>query len=186
MLVKVENEKHVCELKTVAEYFGKRHADLIRDIKNLINNKADLSSEFVHTTELDAQGKPRPTYHLTQKGFTILCMCFKGAKALELKCKFYDEFERLRNENILHNQYLQLLGDRNDNTVCISDVCCKFKDLAPNVANNMLIEWDIITHRASGYYPNFDYLNGGYLISATIMYATMVIDKFKEVGYEIQ
>lgn len=35
---------------------------------------------------------------MDQKGFCILAMGFTGAKALEFKCAFYDEFERMKNE----------------------------------------------------------------------------------------
>lgn len=35
---------------------------------------------------------------MDQKGFCILAMGFTGAKALEFKCAFYDEFERMKHE----------------------------------------------------------------------------------------
>ena len=52
--------------------------------------------------KIGAATRKAPFYYMDRKGFCILAMGFTGAKALEFKCAFYDEFERMENE--LRNQ----------------------------------------------------------------------------------
>ena len=92
------NDTLITELKTVADHFGKRHDDLIRLIKKLIATDNTLTSEFIETTYSDKQGKPRPTYYLTQEGFALLVMGFNGKEALQWKRAFYKAFEEMRQE----------------------------------------------------------------------------------------
>ena len=47
---------------------------------------------------MGAVTRKAPIYWMDQKGFCILAMGFTGAKALEFKCAFYDEFERMEAE----------------------------------------------------------------------------------------
>lgn len=204
-LVKMENDTAVTELRVVSEYFNKLHRHLMRDIRQIITDLPLLSTEFIPYTYEDVQGKERPTYLLTQKGFSILVMGFKGKKALELKSKFYDAFEQLKKEtkdlrllltNILtpdlnvspqvvsprilttnsiinHIEQLRkenyikerLINEYEKCTYCISDICCKFKNLNPVQANLFLLGKGVIEKRASGYYPSLDYLD--WCISAT-------------------
>lgn len=252
MLVTVnENNKLVCELMTVSEYFNKQHNHLIRDIKHLIKQLPSLTSEFIETTYTDNRNRTQKTYQLTQKGFSLLVFGFNGRKALEYKCKFYDEFERMRRENNMlrgiltelleskdsitkcnepnlglitksnnllstneiverikeirrennmHNTYLSLLNRNYDNTVCITDICCKFKNLHPIDANKELQRIGMIEQRASGYYPCTEYLGSDTMISATavnqylnklenyVRYTVkgydLIYNKFIELGYE--
>lgn len=93
-LVKVDNDRVVTELKTVSEYFGKNHKDLIRNIKTILSYENTLKSEFIETTYKDVTGRTLPTYYITQKGFALLVMGFTGKRALKWKCAFYDEFEK--------------------------------------------------------------------------------------------
>ena len=92
------NDTLITELKTVADHFGKRHDNLMASIKKLIATDNTLTSEFIETTYVDEQNKPRPTYYLTQKGFALLVMGFTGKEALRWKCAFYDAFEEMRQE----------------------------------------------------------------------------------------
>lgn len=96
----------VTSSRIVAEYFGKQHHHVVRDIRNLIAQKPDLErnanfGECSETVSL-ANGATRqvPMYWMDRKGFSILAMGFTGAKALDFKCAFYDEFERM--EKALH------------------------------------------------------------------------------------
>ena len=84
------------ELKALADHFGKRTQDLRRAIRNLIAKDETVASEFIETTYIDKQGKPRPTYLLTQKGFVLLCMGFTGKDAFRWKNAYYDAFEAMR------------------------------------------------------------------------------------------
>ena len=221
-LITLENNKPIVELRKISEVFNKNHYDLLKQCKQLIGQAVELEEDILKTTYTDSRGRSKPTYHLTQKGFSILCMGFNGKKALEWKIKFYDAFEQMKAENTLlrgiltdilrpelnggkssvitnsndvmsncnkpkiltvnsiiniveqmkaentlHNQYLQLLNNKWDNTVCITDICCKFKDLEPTRANQLLQNAGMIEHRASGWYPSLNYNGSDMLVSAT-------------------
>lgn len=66
----------------VAEKFGKRHADVIRSIDNMIVADAKLRSLFISATYDDEQGKPRVMYIMNRDGFTLLAMGFTGKVVL--------------------------------------------------------------------------------------------------------
>ena len=83
----------------VAEYFDKRHNDVLRTIRAIIAKKAELSEDFIEIEEQVATGKgatrTTPVIMMDKKGFSILAMGFTGSKALDFKVAFYDEFERM-------------------------------------------------------------------------------------------
>ncbi len=98
---KVVEGRPVTSSRIVAEYFGKQHHHVVRDIRTLISQKPDLErnanfGECSETINL-ANGATRqvPFFWMDRKGFSLLAMGFTGAKALEFKCAFYDEFERM-------------------------------------------------------------------------------------------
>ena len=98
---KVVEGRPVTSSRIVAEYFGKQHHHVVRDIRTLISQKPDLErnanfGECSETINL-ANGATRqvPFFWMDRKGFCLLAMGFTGAKALEFKCAFYDEFERM-------------------------------------------------------------------------------------------
>ena len=98
---KVVEGRPVTPSRIVAEYFGKQHHHVVRDIRTLISQKPDLErnanfGECSETINL-ANGATRqvPFFWMDRKGFSLLAMGFTGAKALEFKCAFYDQFERM-------------------------------------------------------------------------------------------
>lgn len=101
---KVIEGRPVTSSHIVADYFGKLHKNVMRDIRSLIEQNPEFDNQlnFEPVEYVDAKGETRPEYLMDQKGFCILAMGFTGAKALEFKCAFYDEFERMENE--LRNQ----------------------------------------------------------------------------------
>lgn len=97
---KVIEGRPVTSSHIVADYFGKLHKNVMRDIRSLIEQNPEFDNQlnFEPVEYVDAKGETRPEYLMDQKGFCILAMGFTGAKALEFKCAFYDEFERMKNE----------------------------------------------------------------------------------------
>ena len=88
--------------REVADYFGKAHRNVLRDINNTIE-QLSLSPEGKEFSRLnfelaeyrDEQGKPRPLYILTRDGFTLLVMGFTGAEALKFKISYINAFNRM-------------------------------------------------------------------------------------------
>ena len=98
---KVVEGRPVTSSRIVAEYFGKQHHHVVRDIRTLISQKPNLErnanfGECSETINL-ANGATRqvPFFWMDRKGFSLLAMGFTGAKALDFKCAFYDQFERM-------------------------------------------------------------------------------------------
>lgn len=83
----------------VAQYFEKQHKNVIRDIGELLTKKPELRGlNFELTQEIKqigAASRSVPVYLMDRKGFSLLAMGFTGAKALDFKCAFYDQFERM-------------------------------------------------------------------------------------------
>lgn len=96
---KVIEGRPVTSSRIVAEYFSKRHNDVLRDVRTILEKKPELSSNFIQSEETIIAGngatRTTPVIMMDRKGFSILAMGFTGAKALDFKCAFYDEFERM-------------------------------------------------------------------------------------------
>jgi anti-repressor protein len=97
----------VTDSKKVADLFGKRHDNVIRDINSIIaqvsENEHQLKSEgvknyFYKNEYVDAKGESRPLFVMNQDGFTLLAMGFTGPKAMGFKLQYIGEFNRMREE----------------------------------------------------------------------------------------
>lgn len=94
--------------KDVADYFGKRHADVLRDI-HVIETNANLRPSqfnelFRATTYQDRGGRARATFDMTRDGFTLLVMGYTGKKGQDqilghIRSKTPDMGECLGEEN---------------------------------------------------------------------------------------
>lgn len=171
-LVKINGNQLITSVDIVAKYFDKNVYDINKKIRTMLKELPSLESEFYKTSYINSRNQKHNTWYMTQKGFSLLAMGFSGKKALEWKCKFYDEFERMRNEiekshyAKLHgeieclNKYLDLYHD-NKFTVCVSDICAKVKNITPQECNAFLQGKGVIEKRASGWYPTQDYKESG-------------------------
>lgn len=67
--------------RIVADYFEKRHDNVMQRIRNLDCSEEFRLLNFKETSYLDMQGKEQPYYELTRDGFMFLAMGFTGARA---------------------------------------------------------------------------------------------------------
>ena len=80
----------------VAEFFGKLHKNVIRDIRNLIESIPELGRlNFELSSYINEQGKELPCYRMDRKGFVLLAMGFTGEQALKFKIAYIDAFDRM-------------------------------------------------------------------------------------------
>lgn len=87
--------------RAVAERFGKRHKNVIRDIDNLLTNCPDPAFarlNFEPTYFLDEWDREQPEYRLTHDGFAFLAMRFTGAEAMAWQIAFIQAFNALEAE----------------------------------------------------------------------------------------
>lgn len=85
-LVSVQNNQVVTTSLQVAEYFDKRHADVLRQINNLITLNAKLRLGYESVTYEDSNGKKQPMYLINRDGFTLLAMGFTGKNTSFISC----------------------------------------------------------------------------------------------------
>lgn len=104
-LVFLKNAQALTTSLKVAEYFGKRHNDVLRAIetaKSNLRNFAHVEKAIVLTTYVDTKGEKRPMYLLNRDGFTFVTMGFTGVKAAEFKWNYIQAFNAM--EQILLNR----------------------------------------------------------------------------------
>ena len=92
-----KRDEAVCSSLQVAEKFGKRHADVIRAINNLVENDSTQNCVrcFNKSSYMDAKGEKRPMYVMNRDGFTFLVMGFTGNKANEWKWQYIKAFNKM-------------------------------------------------------------------------------------------
>lgn len=79
----------------IAQVFGKRHDRVLRAIDQLDIPDDFRRPNFGEASYMDAQGKPRPMYHLTRDGFTLLAMGFTGKAAMTWKLRYIEAFNAM-------------------------------------------------------------------------------------------
>lgn len=112
--VEIKDEEVYTTSRIVAEKFGKQHSDVLKAIRNIINdvnaaqvieNKAQsnftFSDFFIEATYTDTTGRTLPEYLITEDGLALLVMGFGGVNAMRIKLKFVAEFNRMK--NIINN-----------------------------------------------------------------------------------
>ncbi|ALA12303.1 Rha family transcriptional regulator [Paenibacillus larvae] len=95
-LVFIENGKTVTDSLTVAEVFGKRHADVLRSIHNLECSDDFNERNFASVDYLDGKGESRRKVVMSQDGFSFLVMGYTGKEAAKFKEMYIAEFNRMR------------------------------------------------------------------------------------------
>jgi Rha family phage regulatory protein len=87
--------KDVTTSLIVAQVFGKRHNNVLRDIENLSCSNAFRVLNFEQTPYTHPQnGQTYTMYEMTKDGFSFLVMGYAGEKAGEFKEKFIAEFNK--------------------------------------------------------------------------------------------
>ena len=96
------NGQLVVDSREVAEMVDKRHADLMRDIKNYcdILTNADLRSLnfFFESTYKDQKGEIRPCYLLTKKGCDMVANKMTGEKGVIFTAAYIDKFYEMEDK----------------------------------------------------------------------------------------
>ncbi len=79
----------------IAEYFTKRHADVIRKIETLEFSPEFNARNFASVEYTDAKGEKRPAYEITRDGFAFLAMGFTGKRAAIFKEHYINAFNMM-------------------------------------------------------------------------------------------
>ena len=81
----------------VAQVFGKEHKNIIRAIRNMIGSAQNCAQVnwFYKSTYIAENGKPNPMFVMNRDGFSLLAMGLTGAKALQFKVGFIEQFNQM-------------------------------------------------------------------------------------------
>lgn len=104
----------VVSSRQIAEDFGKRHADVIKAIENIIKRNPELDKDFIESTYTDKSNRQTKEYLLTEEGKEIIENKFKyNTRNAKFEYKFYNLLkEFFPNENIVCQ--MQVLSFRVD------------------------------------------------------------------------
>lgn len=94
-----QKQRIVTTSKHIATVFGKRHDNIIRDIRALIIEQ-DCGEfallNFEETTYIDECGRKQVMYQMTKNGFLLLVMGYRTKKAMKFKVEFIKAFDLMR------------------------------------------------------------------------------------------
>lgn len=79
----------------VAEYFGKRHKDVLRSYRDICSDDDFSRRNFAPRDYVDPRGQTQPMVEMTKDGFMLLVMGFTGPRALEWKKTFINAFNEM-------------------------------------------------------------------------------------------
>lgn len=99
-VVFIQNGEVFANSRDVAEYFGKQHGHIIRDIEKLIAEGVLNFEETVVYRENPSGGASikSKAYNMDRDGFTLLAMSFSGKKALQFKLRYIEQFNAMEAE----------------------------------------------------------------------------------------
>lgn len=94
---KTEKGTPVTDSLKVAQVFGKQHKNIMQAIRNILGSAENSAHHrwFYESTYLDAQSKQRPMFIMTRDGFSLLAMGLTGAKAMQFKVAFIEQFNAM-------------------------------------------------------------------------------------------
>ncbi|HRM41624.1 MAG TPA: Rha family transcriptional regulator, partial [Escherichia coli] len=91
MVTTLDNKIITTSLK-VADYFGKRHKDVLRAIRNLKCSDDFTQRNFAPIDFIDKNGDVQPMYNITRDGCMMLVMGFTGKTAAAVKECYINAF----------------------------------------------------------------------------------------------
>ena len=108
-LVKQSGGQLMTTSKIVSDAFGKVHRDVARSIKELNCSDEFRVRNFTQSYYVSPQNKKLQCYEMTRDGFSILCMGFSGAKAMEWKEKYINAFNEMESGLLLIDKRMHIL-----------------------------------------------------------------------------
>lgn len=157
--------------RVIAQYYGKRHSDVMRDIRRLFSHIGDEINErnfaFVYT---DNKGEERPCYHLD---FDLTMTLITGYDD-KLRYQLVKDWHRMVNSR--NHARTEVKSTRNRFTDCLQEHGCKGYDFK-NITNNMKKPLEISVKHKKGDFTEKELK----LIEAAEHVATILMDD--EEGY---
>ena len=92
--------------REVAHYFRKRHDNVVRDIRSIMDNCPEefTALNFEVSNYLDQTGRSLPMYIIFRDGFTLLARGYTGPEAIRFKLAYIEAFNRMEAELARRNR----------------------------------------------------------------------------------
>ena len=92
--------------REVAHYFRKRHDNVVRDIRSIMDNCPEefTALNFEVSNYLDQTGRSLPMYIIFRDGFTLLAMGYTGPEAMRFELAYIEGFIRMEAELAKRNR----------------------------------------------------------------------------------
>lgn len=97
LVYKSQKGTPVTDSLKVADTFGKQHRNVLQAIRNLLvgaENSA-MKNWFYESTYLNERGQSFPVFVMNRDGFSLLAMGLTGAKAMQFKVGFIEQFNQM-------------------------------------------------------------------------------------------
>lgn len=101
-LVYDHNEQATTDSRKVAEFFGKTHDKVLRDIRELDCSEEFRLANFGESSYRNEQNKKQPMCLMTRDGFALLAFGYTGKKAMAFKEAYIKQF------NLMEARLLQI------------------------------------------------------------------------------
>jgi Rha family phage regulatory protein len=95
-LVFEKQDKPMTDSLKVAEYFKKRHDNVLKDVRELECSAEFSLLNFEESKRKDERGKYQPTFNMTFDGFVFLAMGYNGKKAAQIKERYIKAFNSMK------------------------------------------------------------------------------------------
>jgi Rha family phage regulatory protein len=82
----------------VADKFGKRHDNVLRDIDHLLEDATGERLNFEALSYVAKNKAKQRCYEMNRRGFSLLAMGLTGKEAMQWKSAFLDAFEKMERE----------------------------------------------------------------------------------------
>lgn len=132
------NGQLLVDSREVGEMVGKRHDNLVRDIKgykDILEDSSKLSSQdfFMESTYSNAQNKLQPCYLLTKKGCDMVANKMTGEKGVLFTAEYVTRFEEMENKAKVPRQLtaLEQLQLQNQAILEVNDKVAKLQNDMP-------------------------------------------------------
>lgn len=95
VVYKTEKGTPVTDSVKVARVFEKQHKNVLKAIRNLMAQNLAAQKWFFETTYTDTRGLAQPMFLINRDGFSLLAMGLTGAKAMQFKVGFIEQFNAM-------------------------------------------------------------------------------------------
>lgn len=93
--IAVINGQAVTSSLAIADFFIKRHDDVLKKIRILDCSQEFTARNFAASEYTDASGRKLPCYQITRDGFAFLAMGFTGKRAAQFKESYITAFNQM-------------------------------------------------------------------------------------------